>query len=59
MATSRWCGSTDRDIRSASTQPGRIGSGVTAQASNNAASTALVAPGGNPRSFSGSSALPP
>ena len=47
--SSRWsipvslrCGSTERDIRSASAQPGRIGSGVSARASSSAASTALV-----------------
>ncbi len=37
----RW-GSTDRDIRSASAQPGRIGSGVRVRASSSAASTDLV-----------------
>jgi hypothetical protein len=36
------CGSTERDIRRASDQPGRIGSGVIARASNSAASTAFV-----------------
>ncbi|SHW61876.1 Uncharacterised protein [Mycobacteroides abscessus subsp. abscessus] len=36
------CGSTDRDIRSASAHPGRIGSGVSARANNNDASTPLV-----------------
>ncbi|MET7427245.1 hypothetical protein [Dactylosporangium sp. NPDC005555] len=42
MSTSRWCGSTEAAIRSASLQPGRIGSAVTARASNTDASTALV-----------------
>ncbi len=42
MTASRRCGSTDRDMRSASAQPGRIGSGVSARASSSAASTALV-----------------
>ena len=42
MAVSRRCGSTDRDMRSASAQPGRIGSGVSARASSSAASTAFV-----------------
>ncbi|MFE7973770.1 hypothetical protein [Streptomyces shenzhenensis] len=41
-AMSEACGSTDRDIRKASAQPGRIGSGVIARASNSAASTAFV-----------------
>ncbi|GGN99118.1 hypothetical protein GCM10010112_92620 [Actinoplanes lobatus] len=36
------CGSTDRDIRNASGQPGRIGSGVTVRASSSEASTDLV-----------------
>jgi hypothetical protein len=40
--SSRRCGSTDRDIRSASTHPGRIGSGVTVRASSTEASTDLV-----------------
>ena len=41
-SVSRRCGSTERDIRRASDQPGRIGSGVSARASSTAASTALV-----------------
>ncbi|WP_317985959.1 hypothetical protein [Streptomyces sp. 5-10] len=36
------CGKTDRDIFSASTQPGLIGSGVRARASSSEASTDLV-----------------
>ena len=36
------CGSTDRDIRSASDQPGRIGTGVSALANSRDASTAFV-----------------
>lgn len=42
ISTSRWCGNTDTAIRSASLQPGRIGSAVTDRASNTDASTALV-----------------
>ncbi len=42
MSVSRRCGSTDRDMRSASAQPGRIGSGVIARASSSAASAALA-----------------
>ena len=43
ICVSRRCGSTDRDMRSASGHPGRIGSGVIERASSSAASTALVA----------------
>jgi hypothetical protein len=42
MSASRWCGSTEADIRNASLQPGRIGSAVTDRASNADASTAFV-----------------
>ncbi|MFE2109206.1 hypothetical protein ACFXAF_25545 [Kitasatospora sp. NPDC059463] len=40
--SSRRCGSTERDIRRASAQPGRINSGVTARASSTLASTDVV-----------------
>jgi hypothetical protein len=43
MSSSRCQGSADRDIASASAQPGRIGSGVTVRASSTLASTDLVA----------------
>jgi hypothetical protein len=42
MLVRLWCGSTERVSRSASAQPGRIGSGVSDRASSNDASTALV-----------------
>ena len=42
MSSSRCQGSAERDIASASAQPGRIGSGVTVRASSTLASTDLV-----------------
>ena len=41
-SSSRWWGSTERAMASASAQPGRIGSGVTVRASSSEASTDLV-----------------
>ena len=42
MLVRLWTGSTERVSRSASAQPGRIGSGVSARASSSDASTASV-----------------
>jgi hypothetical protein len=45
MSSSRWNGSRDADIRSASAQPGLIGSGTSISAGSSDASTALVPTG--------------
>ncbi|WIX76868.1 hypothetical protein QRX50_36400 [Amycolatopsis carbonis] len=42
MSTRDRCGSIDADIRSASAQPGRIGSGANIRASSSDASTAVM-----------------